>query len=362
MENIITVTKRNGETLTPKGKRELLAFSSRLLVPCKVEENTDDFKIKYDVSELVLFFDKKKKSLLDKYRFLYNCKDLKKLICDFEINLDPNNIYVDLNLSPKILNRDLGEVFEESFVAQYKALIASILYPRKKYEDYYKGGFDLYKKRKKLKEISQKQTVDEIAEMLLELYKKETEHINKTKKLVGKKGYRVLQVLVPLFVVVALSSGALAYYLFYLTLPYKESLIDANNSYIYTDYLSVQSELSDMNIENIPYETKYILARSYVVTESLNSDQKENILRILTPQTDELYFNYWIELGRLNFDMAIDAAQRLGDNQLLLLSYIKYETFLETDTTTLTGEQKAQTLSEIADEIEKLSKQLNPET
>ena len=95
-----------------------------------------------------------------------------------------------------------------------------------------------------------------------------------------------------------------------------------------------------------------------VISESLNSEQKDNILTMLTMQTDDVYFDYWIDLGRLDFEKAIDDAQRSGDEQLQLLAYMKYKAFLETDTSTLTGDEKAQKIDELKGKIDSLSKEL----
>ena len=79
---------------------------------------------------------------------------------------------------------------------------------------------------------------------------------------------------------------------------------------------------------------------------------------MLTMQTDDVYFDYWIDLGRLDFEKAIDDAQRSGDEQLQLLAYMKYKAFLETDTSTLTGDEKAQKIDELKGKIDTLSKEL----
>jgi len=75
----------------------------------------------------------------------------------------------------------------------------------------------------------------------------------------------------------------------------------------------------------------------------------------ITLRTDPVIFYYWILLGRLKFDEAIDIAQRLGDDELLLFAYVKYEVVVRNDTT-ISGEEKTTLLNEIAGRISTLQR------
>lgn len=358
METPLKLTIQNNETSLPKGKRDVLAFPSYLLVPCGITENADDFDIEFNLDGLTSCEEVQVLSLQEQYRLLYNCAELEKLCAEFVISLAPDNLYLDVNLMPKLLRRDVGDTNTETFLAQYKALIGTVLSPGYSFEDYYNGGADLYRRNKRLRDICCMDTVASVASALYEKYIQECEDIKEHKTIVGKRGFRLYQVLVPVLAVVAIGCAALAGYLHFIRLPFEDTLIRGNNAYLNNDYLAVQDELSGIKLADLPNESKYILARSYVVSESLNSAQKENILTMLTPQTDAVYYDYWIELGRLNFDGAIDAAQRIGDDQLLLLAYIKYEAFLETDTQTLTGNEKTEKIDDLKGKIEKLSSEI----
>ena len=70
--------------------------------------------------------------------------------------------------------RDAPET-SDNFADEYKALIGSIINPKYKYEDYYLGGKDLYKKKSILKKLHALNTADEIKNYLVEEYNKETE-------------------------------------------------------------------------------------------------------------------------------------------------------------------------------------------
>ena len=358
MDNTTKITMQNSETTLPKGKRDVLAFSSPLLIPCVVTERTDDFDIEFDTADLKSCTDIKSLSLQDKYRFLYNCASLIKLAKEFSFSISPDNVYSDINLMPKVLRRDIGTVDEAEFLLQYKALIGAIIAPKYSFEDYYDGGSDLYNKNARLKSICSKESVEEVAAALVERYRFEDNDARENRTTVGKKRFLAYRIALPILAVLTAGLIGFACYMNFFKLPFEERLIRGSNAYLNNDYTSVQNELSGIGTDKLPYESKYILARSYVISESLNSEQKDNILTMLTMQTDDVYFDYWIDLGRLDFEKAIDDAQRSGDEQLQLLAYMKYKAFLETDTSTLTGDEKAQKIDELKGKIDSLSKEL----
>ena len=358
MDNTTKITMQNSETTLPKGKRDVLAFSSPLLIPCVVTERTDDFDIEFDTADLKSCTDIKSLSLQDKYRFLYNCASLIKLAKEFSFSISPDNVYSDINLISKVLKRDIGTLDEAEFLSQYKALIGAILAPKHSYEDYYDGGSDLYNKNARLKNICSKESVEEVAAALMDRYRSEENDARENRTTVGKKRFLAYRIALPIVAVVTAGLIGFACYMNFFKLPFEERLIRGSNAYLNNDYTSVQNELSGIGTDKLPYESKYILARSYVISESLNSEQKDNILTMLTMQTDDVYFDYWIDLGRLDFEKAIDDAQRSGDEQLQLLAYMKYKAFLETDTSTLSGDEKAQKIDELKGKIDTLSKEL----
>lgn len=360
MSETIKLEFHNNDTTLPRGKRSVLAFPHPALVPCVAEESADGFSLSFDIDGLVCLTDMASLALQDKYRVLYNCASLHALIDEFSIGLSPDNVYLDVNLTPKLLRREIGKTSEEEFLAQYKALIGCVLYPKYNFEDYYSGGADLYKKRA-LREVCQKESWEMTRDELMAQYQQERDRVQSTMTSVKKgtlTGYRAMA---PVLLAITAVCVAAAVYLFFFALPFSQKIIEGNNAYLRSDYMSVQEKLQSIQTDKLPTESKYVLARSYVITEGLNSAQKENVLAMLTPITAPVYFDFWIELGRLNFDEAIDVAQRIGDNQLLLLAYIKYEAFLETDTYSLSGDVKAEKITGLREKIEKLSASLESE-
>ena len=141
----------------------------------------------------------------------------------------------------------------------------------------------------------------------------------------------------------------------FIDIPFRDSVITASMAYINNDHLSVQTALRDYDVEMLSDDTKRFLSRSYVSTEALTDLQRENILLGLTSMTPPIIFDYWIHLGRLQFAPAIDIAQRLGDDELLLYAYLKHEVFVRQDVT-MPGEERVALLSYLENQINTLSR------
>jgi type VII secretion protein EssB len=224
-----------------------------------------------------------------------------------------------------------------------------------RYEDYIQGGRDLYKKDKLLSELAELETLEDVKTRLFTEYQYLVQKVSETKKLVPKKNVWISRITIPLL---SLSLIAASFYggrMMLLDIPFKDGLIAANTAYIRGDHLSVQSALRNYDTIVLPYDAKYILSRSYVSTEALTYTQRANILIGLAHLTDTMIFDYWIHIGRLQFHEAIDIAQRLGDDELLLFAYLKFEVFVRQDIS-LPGEERVRLLSYLENHIDNLNR------
>jgi len=136
---------------------------------------------------------------------------------------------------------------------------------------------------------------------------------------------------------------------------FKNAVIQANSAFIAGDFIETQRALSDYDILELSVETRYFLSRAYVTTEALTDVQNQHKLMGTTHITNLVIFDYWIFLGRLQFDEAIDIAQRVGNDELLLFVYVKYEVVIKSDTT-ISGEEKTTLLNDLAGKISALEK------
>ena len=350
----IEISVPNSSLAVAKDKREFLTYASPGLAPCTLEEKEDSVNFVFDAMSLSQAETVLSKPVLEKYRFLYNCASLEPLVLEYEFPMSLDNLLIDINLMPKVMLRDAKATSGIFFIEQYMALVGSVLYPKYKHEDYLIGGDSKYSKHKILSELAELDNTRDIALRLLEEYDRLEEETASTKKLVSKQfalaGIVAVPALTALLVMVVLFASRL----YFVEMPFRDSVIAANTAYINSDFLAVQRELREFDIVDLPVQARHILARAYVSTEALTAAQRANILVGLARLTDPIIFDYWILLGRLRFAEAVDIAQRLGDDELLLFAYLKQEAFVRQDMT-ISGAERMSLLSYLENNITRLN-------
>ena len=355
MEAILQRNVRNSEISVAKEKRAFLMYPASGLVPCKLEEAEDSVNFVFDAEGMEPAEELLKKPKWEQYRFLVNCAALCSLNMEYGFSMSLDNLLLDINLMPQLLIRDCKKPGDPDFLQRYKALIGSVLLRKYKYEDYLNGGQDLYKKDKLLSELAELETAETVKNRLFAEYQSLMQETNETKKLVSKKNVLISRIAIPLLTAALAATVFLGARMMFIDIPFRDNVIAANTAYIHGDHLSVQWTLRDYDITTLSNETKYFLSRSYVSTEALTDIQRENILLGLAQMTDPILFDYWILLGRLRFDEAVDIAQRLGDDELLLFAYLKYEVFVRQDIT-MPGEERTALLSYLEENINRLNR------
>ena len=354
MEAVLLREMRSSELNITKSKRAFLTYPTQGLADCTLEETEDGVLFRFDTSDLEAGQYILSCPQQEKYRFLIGCAELDKLYTEYDFSLSPDNILIDTSLRPRVLIRN-AQVGGGDFLMQYKALMGHVLQPRYTYDDYLFGGEDLYKKNKILSQLTELSTVEEIRARLVEIYKKEMESIKNDKRIVSRSSVRTVYIVIPVLAALLLAAGFFAGRFWFWDLPERDAVIAANTAYIQKDYLGVQMAMESLPLSRLSNESKFILAQAYVATEALTDSQKENILQGLNLKNDSVIFDYWISLGRLDFALSIDIAQRLGDDELLLFSYMKYEVAVKNDTT-LSGEEKTALLGDLDSKIGSLTK------
>jgi len=346
---------RNSELTVPKEKRALLTYPTDGLASCTLNETEDGIELFFESNGLKPAEKVLSKAIEEKYRFLINAADLDKLNTEYEISLSLSNLLIDINLRPLVMMRDAKHNNSIEFIEKYKALIGSVIQPRYKYEDYLSGGSDLYKKLKLLSDISALETIESIKEFLTREYINTIQKNQRIKQLVLKKYVIICNITIPILATLLITAGVFLWIALFQDIPFKNDVIYANSAFIAGEYVEAQRALSEYKVSNLSFESRYFLSRAYIITEALTDVQKEHILTGITLRTDSVIFDYWIFLGRLQFDEAIDIAQRLGDDELLLFAYLKYEVVVRNDTT-ISGEEKTALLNDITGKIDALQR------
>lgn len=356
-ENKLITMKKTDLNATSE-EIKFLSYKNKLLVPCEIQTNDEEITFEFNVEGLTSL-ESINCGKDEKYRLLANCSDLFSLSEEFEFSLNPQNLMLDVNLCPKVLLRDKCEDDKSQglFLQKYKALVACTLYPKYTYENYYNGGTDLYKKNSELSSIYECPDVNELKLYLLRSYQEYRNNQNENMVSVRKKIKTIVKMCIPILSILVIVLGVLTSFAYLITIPFKEILLSADEQYLSGNYIEVQETLADISVDKLPFSQKYILSRSYVSSESMTQEQKETILNGLTVNTDEAVIDYWIYVGRLDFDNAIDQAQKIGDDELLLYSYIKQRSDLESDNT-ISGEEKTEKLNLIDEKITSITDNL----
>jgi type VII secretion protein EssB len=355
VEKTVRRSIRNSELTVPKEKRAFLTYPMDGLAHCTLEEAEDGVEMLFETSGLIPAVSVLNKSREDQYRFLINSAALEKLSTEYEFSISPDNLLMDINLRPQVMLRDSSNDRSIGFLPRYRALIGSVLQKKYKYEDYLEGGEDLYRKNKLLKRLVALDSTEAIAACLTQNYHETVNSTKSGKRLVSKRNAYLCRVVIPMLTAAILVSSFFLWKSLLQDIPFKDDIIKANSDFIANNFIDVQRTLSVYGVSELSYETRHILSRSYVITEALTDDQKEHVLMGLTLRAESVVFDYWILLGRLQFVEAIDIAQRLGDDELLLFAYVKYEVVIRNDTM-MGGEEKTALLGDIRGRIDSLQR------
>lgn len=270
--------------------------------------------------------------------------------------IHPDNIFI-LGDSVKLAHRGVREIVvpsqleAEEFLKQFKALITYILNPKLHFSDLI-DGLNLVKNpfTEQLVTIDDFNQVVELLNQQVEAQKKkrDLDNIYISRKLnvglrVGTIGFSVLSVILAIFVgVYGLS-----------IVPRQESIIKATAEYINKDYNAVLDNLGGYNPMDLPTSAQYMLAESAIRTEdSIFENQKESLLANLSQKTQVNTLLFWIYSGTQKLDEALDIAQNIGDNQLIILAYLNLYDKVKADSS-MSGAEKQAKLKEYEEEIAK---------
>ncbi|MCG4841774.1 type VII secretion protein EssB [Streptococcus gordonii] len=266
--------------------------------------------------------------------------------------IHPNNLFV-LGEYVKVAHRGFSTavmpfVENEDYFKSYRALILYIINPRLDFYDLINGSSAL--KNPFSQEIQQAQNFAELNESLnqqvaIQVQKRLEENIYTPKNefKIYKWGMISFGIL---FLVLAVVSG------FYLvnTIPYKDRIISSEIYYTNHEYSKALETLEKDNPKNFPKGTQYALAVSAIKEDNLSSDQKENILKNISMKTNETILLYWIYIGFGDYEKTLDAAQNIGDNQLILYAYRKLYSHVSGDSK-MKGSEKQEKLKEYKEQI-----------
>ena len=335
------------------GELEYVSFPDPHLVSCSFRKDDKVAELILDTNGFLPLAEANMDHIEIK-RFLMNCGLLFELCGRYSVSLAPDNIFVDINLMPHLLDRNIGTLTESEFISQYKALIACMLNPQYTYNDYHEGGDDLYLDDASISGILALNGINEIRQGLEQEYLQQRTEINDRFELIKKGNNKRLIIYLISLSTVLIISIILNLIGFIFIIPNNNRIIDAYAAYLNSDYIEVQLALEDIPVEDLPYMSKYLLAISYLKTVDLSQEEKQNEQLQITTKTEELLFDYWIHIGREEYENAIDDAERLNSDAHLFYAYVCYRIAVENDLS-MNGSDKSDLLSELDSKIDQLS-------
>lgn len=336
-----------------------LALADEYFIPFTWEEEKESVVFHYNIEELQPFAEIRKEDGLTIYRLLIGLADIEKYWDKFSFSLEPDNLFYNENGKICIKKRDL---YQETvaFPQCYKALTACVLTNQYGYMDFLEGGDNLLKKDAGIQKLYELKTGGEIRQYLVEKKEKLLDYRKNKLCYVKRNVYRRIKVMCGILFMLTVGFGAYAGYQYFYNVPYLETVCAAGNAYIENDDLKLIETLKVLDVDDMELQQKYTLARAYVQSESLSTEQKDNILSRLTLSSNQKELDYWICLGRKDVEQAKNLAMQLSDDELLLYAYMKEKAQVEDDIT-IDGTQKQARLNDIQSQIEKLAKQYEEE-
>ncbi len=323
------------------------------LVRCKISEEEDYYRFCFDKRGLADFRMVKDASLLDKYEFLINAGDLYDLTAKYSFSLNPENLLADAAFRPLVADRSFSDG-KECFLLEYKALIGATLDPEHRFDDFRKGGADLFAGDEILSKVSAAKSVAEVTEVLSAAVDKERRYRARDFVQIKRSRVKRTRILLPVFGIIMILAIVLAGYEILVKGKVNETILSATDMYFAEDYAGTCKELSDIDETDLPDAARYMAAVSAVKSSGLNSEQKNNILKAIEQyRTNTDYLNYWVMIGQSNYEAADQYAQKFRDNEHRIFALSLRKNQVEKDSS-ISGTRKTKLVNNLEEKINEL--------
>lgn len=331
-------------------------------VPCQVLEAQDELEITFFTEDLMPISGVRDMELSIKYGVLLQVLEICAEHPQYYFAVSPENLYLDMQNRVRVLERDFLDSgqFGEERLAEILALAGCLLQKKYSYEDYYKGGLKLLTRQRRTRFLSELTSLQDAMEVFRSHQKEAREQEQQNLILVRRNTYRCRT---GLLAITALGCAVMAALLVYQKVWQTEpmaSALEAERYYMENNLTAVADALASIPVSEMDRHEKYILAVTYIRGQSIDSfdyGTKERLISKLSWQGDENLLDYWIYLGRLEIDQALDVAMRISDNQLTLYAYLQKLEQVSMDTQ-LPGEEKAQQMETLRSRIKSLADEL----
>lgn len=334
-------------------------------VPCSIEDTQDEIHFFYNMIELRPFLETKKSENSVKYGFLVQILEAVIRNPQFVFSLNSENLYIDLQNRIRIMERDYASDHgrDSDCLSDFLALAGCYFQKKYTYEDYRNGGTELLRCSRKTKFLLDIRSLEEAVSVCKERQMQESKKERSELITINRSGYYTKLIALCLFIITGVGLTALlVYQTMWLYYPQKRALM-AHRTYMENNLTLVADALRSTPVEQMDNHEKYLLAAVYIRGQSIDSfdlETKERLISRLSYNGDSNRMDYWIHLGRMDVDKALDAAMRISDDQLLLYAYLQKLEQVSSDTA-LEGEDKAQQMELLKNKIKGLADMLGIE-
>ncbi|UTR16189.1 type VII secretion protein EssB [Salipaludibacillus sp. LMS25] len=331
--------------MNPEFDREFKLTEDQLIITIKKPEH------------YVAFSTIHKKSNQAKWQFAFNViQAIRHHAVDrLKLIVSPENVLFDHGLNPHFLHYGVKESlppYEDDgnrLWLETKAIVATIIDDKYDFNNYL-SHYETLQLNAEAKKVMNAESYDDLFQIIGENLKKD-EAYEKTVLHVPRKKWKLQRYIQIALAIILVPAIIYTIFAAFFKIPQTEAYVSSSRSFLEQEYSEVINKLSNYDHEGMPYVVQYQLASAYVVNESLTEVQRQNIQNTLTLQSDRNYFNYWIDIGRGNYQEAIDTARRLEDRDLIIYGLLKQREEVKSDQS-LSGEERQERLSSIQSEID----------
>lgn len=342
------------KTINPEISKELTLTEDKVIITYHIPQSYANFDDIY------------KNNIRSRWQFAYNIiqtirshKLERAKLC-----VSPENIVFDQGLVPYFLHYGVSESLppyetgEEQLWLETKAVIATIVDNKYDFTIYY-SHYETKDLPDILTNIMRAETYDEIIKIIEDNIKKDDAY-EETVVHIPERKWKVRRYIIWALTILLIPLLIYGSFALFFKIPETNSYVESNRYFHEEEYSSVIDTLQKYKHKKMPRITQYELASSYIVNESLTEEQRKNVNNTITLQSDRNYFLYWIDIGRGDYQEAIDTARVLEDRDLIIYGLLKLRESVKTDQD-LSGEEREEELKQIQQEIDEYEQEMNDE-
>lgn len=350
--------------LNRKEQLRILTEADTAFVPVSVEEDEDTFYFSFQVdTNKKKWQDIMKLARNEKLRLLCNTAELNQYIpTRLTFFLHPENVVYDDNLMPAVIYRGIRglmppyELNEKEFYKQMQCFAIALFTKKYTYDELYNGSLKNAQDTEFERAVNETENLQQLIAFLQSSYESEQKKTEREMQIVPVKRFRLFRILAGVMISISILLAIPLGYLAFVKQPLQEKLLAAHGHYLASNYNEVITALDGVKPEDLPNDTKYILATSYIQGENLSDEEKQIVMKNVSLKSETDYLLYWIYNGRGAFDESIDKAKFLDDPRLVMYGLIKKieQTKSNPD---LEGEERDDQLAQLTSELEQYREQ-----